>query len=110
MASDDAPLVRLQVKCTEGLMDALGAYCTVNRVSQSDAVRNAIATMIGYDMGKPVERRGRKAKYSTEDERKQAARDRAQSERDIQRELTRAFGDEDRRRVVERMRRSLEKK
>lgn len=107
MTTDDAPLVRLQVKCSEGMIDALGTYANVNKLSVSDVVRLAIATTIGYDMGKPVERRGRKAKYNTPEARREAARLRSQTERAIQSELSKSYSTEERRRVVERMRKSL---
>jgi hypothetical protein len=107
---DDATPVRLQVKCSEGLVDALGAYATAHHTSVSDVVRHAIANTIGYDLGVPVETRGRKAKYLTPEARKEAAKQRAQRERDIARELSRSFTAEDRQRVVAKIQKDLEAK
>lgn len=107
MASNGDPLVRLQVKCEEGMIDSLNAYALEHETSVSDVVRHAIADRIGYSMGEPVERRGRKPKYNNDDERREAARERSARERDIQRELLQDYRREERQGVVKRMQESL---
>ena len=107
MVNDTTP-VRLQVKCSEGLVDALGTFASSHNQSVSDVVRQAIAQTIGYDLGERVETRGRKAKYTTAEQRKEAARLRSKRERDIARELSKSFTNEERQRVVAKIRQGLE--
>lgn len=82
--------------------------------SLSEVVREALAQYTGYDLvaerGKHIERRGRPKKYNTDEERKEAARQRSRERDDLTRRLLEDHRRQQRQRDADILRQSLERK
>jgi beta-phosphoglucomutase-like phosphatase (HAD superfamily) len=74
----------LQVKVTPTFKQHLTEYAAKVDMSISDLVRTCVATATGYNLAGDTEMQehGRPRKYDTDEERKEAARKRAEEKRD----------------------------
>lgn len=67
---------QIVLHASESFKDMLGKYASANKLSMAEVIRQAVATVIGYDLSaEPA--RTRAAKYATPEEAKRAALDRA---------------------------------
>lgn len=89
-------------------------FAQQNNVSLSSVVRRALAEATGYDLeeeiGSKIERRGRPRKYASDEDRKEAARERTRVRDELTRRLLEDHQQQIRRRDAEKLEASLRKR
>lgn len=103
--------VVISVKLSEEQRDHADVFASKHGKSLTCVIREALAKYTEYDLEEEkrnqVERRGRPRKYNTPEEAREAARQRARNNYDIQRRLLEDHRKQQRQRDAERMAESL---
>ena len=101
----------LAINCSSELKSALHDWAADHDMSANEAVRQAIAALINYDLdgekSANTERRGRPRKYKDEAERKAIAAEKARKKRQMGRELVAQFRRQTAKADMERFRKSV---